>query len=93
MARPRIPLHESIGQEIYELLVDYCDGSGVVPSPYSFWKNVLVPTGYPLSRGGFEHWLLRLQIPASATDSALDRLRLSANSRANGARSTMFTPI
>lgn len=64
MARYASKLTESLGMEIYNRYVDYSvENDGVLP-PYVFWQAVLVDIdGYPISKGGFAHWLNRLQVP------------------------------
>lgn len=63
MARLPAPIHETIGFEVYERWVDYSAGQDVVPEPFVFWEKVLVARDkYPMSRGSFQHWLMRLQM-------------------------------
>ena len=66
MARYASRLIESIGMEIYNRYVDHSvENDGVLP-PYVFWGEVLVKIDkYPISKGGFSHWLNRLQVPQS----------------------------
>ncbi len=72
MARHAKPIEDSAGMEIYNLLVAYCGEAKVIPNPHAFWENVLVGQNkYPISRGGFTHWWLRLQIPARPGDLPL----------------------
>lgn len=63
MARPSIPLDESIGGEIYDILLEFVDAKQTIPNAHAFWQNILVgQKGYAISRSGFEYWWLRLQI-------------------------------
>lgn len=63
MARPTLPLSETLGGEIYDALLDFVDKEGAVPNAHAFWSNILVKErGYALSRGGFNHWWMRLQL-------------------------------
>jgi hypothetical protein len=64
MARYAAPIEGSVGYEIYQRWVRYSTGKAVIPDPFVFWEKVLVAQDkYPVSRGGFQHWLGRLQIP------------------------------
>ena len=65
MARYATMIEDSLGMEIYNRYVRYCDENGKgIPAPFVFWEVVLVGEDkYPISKGGFAHWLNRLQIP------------------------------
>lgn len=65
MARYAIPIEESVGMEIYNRYVKYCAEIKAIPDPYIFFQVVLIERDhYPISRSGFTHWLMRLQMPA-----------------------------
>lgn len=63
MARYSTPIEESVGIEIYDRYVKYCTEIKAIPDPYVFFQVVLVAENYPISRSGFTHWLMRLQMP------------------------------
>lgn len=64
MARYATPIEESIGIEIYNRYVQHCNEVKAIPDPYVFWEIILVGRDkYPISKGGFAHWLMRLQMP------------------------------
>ena len=64
MARYQTPIEESIGIEIYDRYVKYCTEIKAIPDPYIFFQVVLIERDrYPISRSGFTHWLMRLQMP------------------------------
>lgn len=63
MARYSAPIEDTIGMEIYNRYVGYCVQEKVIPDPFVYWRVILVGREkYPISRGGFAHWLMRLQI-------------------------------
>lgn len=64
MARYATPIEGSLGIEIYNRYIAYCIEIKAIPDPFVFWQVVLVDRDkYPISKGGFAHWLSRLQIP------------------------------
>lgn len=63
MARPLMPFEETVGNEIYTVLLDFVDSHQMIPNAHAFWSKVLVKQkGYALSRGGFDYWWFRLQL-------------------------------
>lgn len=59
-------LDGTLGMEIYTRYVDYCTAEKVIPEPYVFWRRILVERDqYPISKSGFQHWLMRLQMGLS----------------------------
>lgn len=64
MARYSSSIEGSLGMEIYDRYVSYCVKKKAIPDPFVYWRVILVGQDkYPISRGGFAHWLMRLQIP------------------------------
>lgn len=65
MAHYRTRIEETLGFEIYQRWVRYSTGQTVIPDPFVFFEKVLVgQEHYPMSRGSFQYWLNRLQIPS-----------------------------
>lgn len=63
MARPLSPLEETIGGEIYNILLEFVDHARAIPNPHAFWKKVLIEQkGYIISRSAFDYWWMRLQL-------------------------------
>lgn len=62
MARRPTPLDESPAWDIYQELKQFAVTQQAIPNPSAFYENVMLPKGYPLSRGGFDYWWLRLQL-------------------------------
>jgi hypothetical protein len=64
MARYSPRIEETIGFEFYRRWVRYSAEAGAVPDPFVLWEKVLVEQDkYPISKGGFAHWLNKLQVP------------------------------
>lgn len=63
MARPTLPLRDTLGGEIYDALLQFVDEQQAIPNAHAFWSQVLVKDkGYALSRSGFSYWWLQLQL-------------------------------
>lgn len=60
MSRPPRPIEKTWGMMIYYELLNYVEDHHAIPDPYAFYRFVLLPKGYHLSRSGFTHWLARL---------------------------------
>jgi hypothetical protein len=59
-----IPIEDSPGWEIYSRWVAYSVQEKVIPDAFTFYEKVLVGIDhFPMTRGGFRHWLARLQVP------------------------------
>ena len=61
MARPRLPLEETLRWEIYVELRRWVKAKNTIPNPHVFWRKVLPPAGYKMAWGTFQREWERLQ--------------------------------
>lgn len=61
MARPVLPLDDTLGGEIYELLKVKVIENQVTPNAHAIWKHWVLPQYPSLSIGGFRYWMERLE--------------------------------
>jgi hypothetical protein len=57
MARPRLPITETVRGEILSELKRYATMRKGIPNAHSFWRNVFAPAGYTMKWSTFrDHW-------------------------------------
>ena len=57
MARPRLPISDTVRGEILAEFRKYALSSQFIPNPHSFYENIMKPAGYEMSFSTFrDHW-------------------------------------